>query len=285
MTIQTAFERQTTGTVSGYGGYSVRCVIPASEISSPTGTQSVLKLTLDGSSTAIGDCYIGHRANDFDFATTPTQVTKGGLTSFTVNGLNEVMDDVSFAWDGVSDIVVSVYITSGNLRKSGGIGYHYEVAGNKASELTPVGFYGSQHNPNILTLVSKIEMDGFEEGTGDPDPEPQPEPTDRFEIFGTIRNSGGGWVVINDTDHKPENIASVADMGSFVRLTYGKTASKVGTLVITPDEVYAQSGRAAGASVGLSYADIYFSENGVAKTPAQVASTWGNFWIYGKMWE
>ena len=105
-----------------------------------------------------------------------------------------------------------------------------------------------------------------------------------FEVLGVIRNDGSGWAVIEDSGHKSLNILSVVDTGSALRLSYLEVASQVGTLLISPDETFAQAGYSAGASVGLSHADIKFGLNGVAKNPSQVVSANGNFWIYGKMW-
>lgn len=278
--ILTSYQRNLNSTISGYSGYSVRCVIPASQLTNPTGAKTLTRISLSGVSLSIGSAFIGHKANGttVNFSGTPVQLKRATLNSFVINGDNVVLDDCNFVWDGVSDIIVSVYITSGSIRRTTASGFHFEVAGDKASQIAPTGYYGSQNNPNICTLVSKIEMDGFETVT-------PPVNNGTFEVFGAIRNNGTGWSKIQDSEHQPLNIDTVTDMGSFVRITYGKTASKVGTLLITPDETYAQSGHTAGASVGLSYADIYFAQNGVAKTPAQVSATWGNFWIYGKMWE
>ncbi|MBO0358633.1 hypothetical protein J0X19_11810 [Hymenobacter sp. BT186] len=112
---------------------------------------------------------------------------------------------------------------------------------------------------------------------------------DTFEIFGTIRNVGGVWQVLNDAGHQPLNIDSVSvvngsSTSGYVRITY-PAATKVGALLVTPDETCAKSCIHAGASVGLGEAFIYFGKNGVAIAPNTISNASANFWIYGKMWK
>lgn len=196
--IQVTFSRPTTSTANGFGGYTVRTRIPASEMNAPANTPTFIRLTLDGASTGVGECYVGHAGVDHDFASTPTQVTKGGQNSFTVAGLNEVTDDIPFVWDGISDIIISTYITSGNLRKVSGAGYHYEVAGNKANTIGATGFYGSMYNPNITTIVSKIEMDGYGASSGGGTP-PDPVLTGYALVNSLIDSAETNIGVNNDT--------------------------------------------------------------------------------------
>lgn len=75
-------------------------------------------------------------------------------------------------------------------------------------------------------------------------------------VAGALRKSGGTWSLISDEGHTPSNIVSVTDRGTDLRIEYGFTASKVVSLVATPDETYAVQGYSFGASVGLSGATI-----------------------------
>lgn len=75
-------------------------------------------------------------------------------------------------------------------------------------------------------------------------------------IAGVIRNSGTGWRLIDDANHQPINIDSVSvDSANNIVINYGFTASKVLSLVVTPDDTFAKS-YTCGASVGLSTATI-----------------------------
>jgi len=71
-----------------------------------------------------------------------------------------------------------------------------------------------------------------------------------------LRNTGSGWEMINDSQHTPINIASVSETSSVVTITYSFTASKVGTLVVAPDETFCKMGLFCGASVGLAASNI-----------------------------
>lgn len=75
-------------------------------------------------------------------------------------------------------------------------------------------------------------------------------------VAGVIRNSGDGWKYINDAGHEPLNLdtVSVDEYGRIV-IGYTFTAKKVLSLVVCPDETFANL-YAAGGSVGLSSTDI-----------------------------
>lgn len=113
-------------------------------------------------------------------------------------------------------------------------------------------------------------------------------PSGTFDVYGVIRNVGSGFFFIDDATHAPENFASISTVNGsstsgYVRVTYSQTASKVGSLVVTADETFTKQGYAAGASVGVSYADIHFAQNGSAVSPNSISSSNGNFWILGIM--
>lgn len=81
-------------------------------------------------------------------------------------------------------------------------------------------------------------------------------------ISGALRTSGGVWGTIEDAAHTSTNIDSLSLNGSLsLRLNYGFSAEKVSSLIVTPDETYANAGYDFGASVGLTYADIYAKVN------------------------
>lgn len=93
-----------------------------------------------------------------------------------------------------------------------------------------------------------------------------------------VRNAGTGFGFISDSGHVPVNCASIstaADNLSFT-ITYNFTATKVISMVGTPDETLGRKGYSMGASVGLSSATFqvgaaggfgdYVSYNGSAWT-------------------
>lgn len=286
MSFSTVFAKTLNNVVNGFGGYTIRSVVPASQIIVPPGSQGNLFLTLHGASTVLGECWIGHKAasgNPWDFAAAPVQVKLNNSGIIDLGSGMVRLDCCAFEWDGVSDIIVSSYITSGNLRRNTtGPGSHYERSGNYADDLAPTGLGGSGYNPATNTLVCAIEMDGFEEGGGSGEPGT---PSALFELFGAIRNTGGVWSRIEDSEHLPLNIGLLEDKGTFLRLHYAQPALSVGYMDADPDETLLPLGYEAGCSVGLTYTDIYFTKNKVPVNPSTVEAVGGNFWIHGKHWK
>jgi hypothetical protein len=80
-----------------------------------------------------------------------------------------------------------------------------------------------------------------------------------FELFGVLRNTAGTWEFINDANHASFGFASISQDSTSITLTYSQTATKVGTLIVAPDETFTQRGLIAGASVGLTSAIITLS--------------------------
>lgn len=73
-------------------------------------------------------------------------------------------------------------------------------------------------------------------------------------LAGAIRNTGSGWTFINDSGHQQLNMLDVTS-SSDLRLNYGFTAKKVISLIVAPDETFAEIYKC-GASVGNEYADV-----------------------------
>jgi len=110
-----------------------------------------------------------------------------------------------------------------------------------------------------------------------------------LQIAGAIRNDGAGWYAINDTDHSPMNIKAVRSNLFSIEIEY-PAAAKVGSLVIASDETLARVGIVAGASVGLSSAQIVLSRVGwfgPHQISPEAVSTknypLSNLWVYGVM--
>lgn len=83
-------------------------------------------------------------------------------------------------------------------------------------------------------------------------------------LAGVIRQNtaGGGWYFIDDTGHKPNGLTGVSVNGTGeIVVNYGFTAADVGSLVVGPDEVYANLGVWAGSSVGDATATIHLFKN------------------------
>lgn len=88
----------------------------------------------------------------------------------------------------------------------------------------------------------------------------QGEPDRNYRIVaGVIRNVGAGWYLIDDKDHRPQGISSITAQGNNIRIQFNFVSTRVGTLVVTPDETYIGLGVQCGASVGMDRAIISVS--------------------------
>lgn len=98
-----------------------------------------------------------------------------------------------------------------------------------------------------------------------------------------LRNTGSGWYIISDTDHKPLGVSTVDTNSDHIRVHYDFTANDVHTLVAAPDETYILSDVQVGASIGLSYANIYFKRVGTTGwlDPTTLTETYGNINVIG----
>lgn len=112
---------------------------------------------------------------------------------------------------------------------------------------------------------------------------------DGGEIAGVIRNSGNGWYVINDKDHKSLNIDSVETTANYIRVYYSFNAKYIYTFSVSSDEALIKAGIIAGASVGLNSSTIQLSKISLmssGKVSPLVVDThqypFSNLWISGR---
>ena len=76
------------------------------------------------------------------------------------------------------------------------------------------------------------------------------------ELACVVRNSGAGWVFINDTDHAPMGFSAVSVVGDTLRVTYSATYTKVLSMLGSVDETMASRGLSFGPSVGLGLSNF-----------------------------
>lgn len=113
-----------------------------------------------------------------------------------------------------------------------------------------------------------------------------PEPELRL-VSGTIRwASSTQWVVLDDAAHTSEGIESVQLLADRVRVHYTFDGEKVSSLQVTSDEAFTSANVRVGASVGLSYADVFFympSYGSRPVPPALLSKQGANVWITGAL--
>lgn len=103
------------------------------------------------------------------------------------------------------------------------------------------------------------------------------------QVAGTIRNTGSGWDVLDDSTHESIGVASVSEDTSKITITFDFTATKVVSFVATPDETYTGSDISSiGASVAVTYAELYLTNAaGSAVDPTSLTNGSGNIWFQG----
>jgi hypothetical protein len=107
----------------------------------------------------------------------------------------------------------------------------------------------------------------------------------RIALVGcTIRNTGSGWFILDNSGHTPSNCTGLVQHADHIELQHSVGALRVITAQVTPDETYSQKAIRAGVSAGFNYSNI-FLYSGAAGTaplnPASVAAANGNFWFQG----
>jgi len=157
------------GTFGNLGGSTAKIQIKKAAITAPPHAVTRIRLTLKGHADEpfqVGALFLGHRAGvDQWDAASLVPVRVGGAVSFTVpQGGLLFTDWIPFAWDRVSDLIVSVYANGGAAAdRLAADGAFAEAAthmksGNEAGVANAAGF---SSYPGYLSLVSKIETDGF----------------------------------------------------------------------------------------------------------------------------
>jgi len=110
---------------TGFGNTTVRQRISSAQISNTGGTK--VRVTFKAGSTGGFGCdaaYIGHKAasgDDYDFESTPTQLTfGGGNAGATVStGATVLTDEINFTVQSGKDLIISIHFTtSGTVSRS-----------------------------------------------------------------------------------------------------------------------------------------------------------------------
>jgi hypothetical protein len=107
----------------------------------------------------------------------------------------------------------------------------------------------------------------------------------RIALVGcTIRNTGSGWYILDNTGHTPSNCTGLIQHADRIELQHNVGALRVITAQVTPDETYSQQAIRAGVSAGFNYSNIFLfsgTAGGASLNPAGVAAVNGNFWFQG----
>jgi hypothetical protein len=101
-----------------------------------------------------------------------------------------------------------------------------------------------------------------------------------------LRNSGSGWAVISDTGHEPSGLTGpyVVQNADHLELQHAVGATRVVSMIVAPDETFAQVGLRVGASAGKGLSRIYLysgADGSAPLDPATVSAPTGNLWVHG----
>lgn len=166
-TWQTALDvTLTTNDISGTG-LTLRVAFSLDSLTTPTGTPTKIRITIEGSSTTgctFDNWYVGNQASSgdaYDFAASPTAITwDGGSSSKTISAATSYLsDEINFSWDTTKGLVFSCYIStgSGGGRRgdpAGTVGTYYK----SANEPTTVDATGYTLHSTQTWWVKKIEV-------------------------------------------------------------------------------------------------------------------------------
>lgn len=150
-------------TSSSWAGYTLRQVIPASELLTCAKLRITFGASYDNVVCAVGAAYIQKQAPSgdlYDFSTTPVQITVGGSNSFAIAG-TAVSDPISLAVTSGDILVLSVYFTSGYPQiytTLAGVGSYYRNA-NDPSTVNTSGYTNSAGRVVCLQRIECLVAD------------------------------------------------------------------------------------------------------------------------------
>ena len=85
----------------------------------------------------------------------------------------------------------------------------------------------------------------------------------KLKLYGGVCiNTAGTWSLLDDATHTFFNLTSATTASNRLRINY-PTVGQVISMTVTPDETYAQNGISMGASVGLSFANVFMYRDNI----------------------
>ena len=156
-----------TGNDTGWNGYTIRTNIAASALADFSGSHIRFTLTApSANSLTLTDLFIGRKdpsGGVCDFEGSPTRVTFGGSSSVTLAaGTTVVSDEIAFAYDGTSEIILAQKASTTTYRMSGaqtGWATRYKTGGG--GSVNEPFFDGTSTGGGTLAYsIDKIEISG-----------------------------------------------------------------------------------------------------------------------------
>ena len=148
-----------TGNNPGWGGDTLRQLIPVGDLLSGSKVRLTLAAATTGTAPVITAAYAGNRAGSgdaYDFATTPVPITVAGSPTFTIPINTEVVTDEIVLTVGATDLIISAHFSAGDCRQrvpTTGWTTYYKT-GADASTVNTSGYSSTPGN----VLIRKIEV-------------------------------------------------------------------------------------------------------------------------------
>jgi len=146
-------------------------------------------------------------------------------------------------------------------------------------------------NPPVVPVLPAPEGPNTPGEPSPPEPPTEPEPTPDPDPVPTIEQVGGSvrwvskasWGFVDNASHTPYGVSRVEVRADRVRIHFPFAASQVRDFSATVDEAFASSGVRVGASVNLSYADVFFYMGTSTKAvdPRKLSKANANVWFSG----
>lgn len=154
----TTWDGVATTDSAGWGGYTLRAVVPAASLAA--GSKVRMTLAAGTSGCVVAKAYVGLRAasgDDYDFESTPTRMTFGGAAGVSIPGNGTVIcDDVALTIPSGRALVLAVYFTSGSIKVFANSAWtEYDKSGDDAATVNASGYSSPVSNPY---MVKKIEV-------------------------------------------------------------------------------------------------------------------------------
>lgn len=178
----------------------------------------------------------------FTLTTMAYQPGTNSLSVF-VDGVNQYGPGASYAFIETSSTVVTF---ASGLHVGASVKFTTtQINSSSYANASQITYYDTFNSSN--TNVQTALQEHLRGNTG----------KQHFAIGAIPRCNAGVFSLLDDAFHTPLNMASVTQPTAFdIRVNYGKTATKINTFVVGPDDALAPYGVVCGGDVGTAYANI-----------------------------
>lgn len=185
-------------------------------------------------------------ANPFGALTTTVNGTGKVTFSGMTNSPDTIDGNTNFTFDNVKTYTGTTVLTS----TSGALSWENVAGGGGVSSII-AGTNTTISPASGLGNVTINAANGLNGGNS------------KIQLYGGIcENNSGTWSLLNNANFTSLNFTSASTVSSKLQIAY-PTVNKILSFICTTDDTYAQNGIQVGASVGLSFANIFLYRDNV----------------------